>query len=256
MNTHSLDNTLQVSDSIVLSKNLADDIRFQYRRVRSQDLPLSSAPAVTVQGAFTTAAAGRARRRITRTTMSCRITLRSSGHALAELRSAAARVPGRELYQRRAQQRVHLRAALQIAWRAAPQQYTVTLINNICGAGDSVRCGAVLPGRLEGEPAVHLQLWSALGDAEPDPRQGRLGAARDWPMALEAEGTSSRRRCCARAMDGSISASRCPTARIDAGRPTSFRRSTTTLCRWVLVEMPNQQGLSWKSELLQSRTRR
>ena len=30
-----------------------DDIRFQYRRIRNQQLPLSSSPAVTVQGAFT-----------------------------------------------------------------------------------------------------------------------------------------------------------------------------------------------------------
>ena len=54
MNSHSFDNTLQLSDSIAMNKNLADDIRFQYRRVRSQDLPVSSAPAVTVQSAFTT----------------------------------------------------------------------------------------------------------------------------------------------------------------------------------------------------------
>jgi len=51
-NTHNLENTLQVSDSLVLSKNLVDDIRFQYRRIRNQQLPLSGLPTVTVQGAF------------------------------------------------------------------------------------------------------------------------------------------------------------------------------------------------------------
>ena len=51
-NTQSLENTLQVSDSLVLSKNLVDDIRFQYRRIRNQQLPQSSLPSVTVQGAF------------------------------------------------------------------------------------------------------------------------------------------------------------------------------------------------------------
>ncbi|HEY4379659.1 MAG TPA: carboxypeptidase regulatory-like domain-containing protein [Acidobacteriaceae bacterium] len=56
-NSHDLENTLQVSDSIVLSPYLVNDIRFQYRRVRSQTLPLSSAPAVTLQGAFTTGGA-------------------------------------------------------------------------------------------------------------------------------------------------------------------------------------------------------
>jgi hypothetical protein len=58
LNSHSFENTLQVSDSIVLSKSLADDIRFEYRRVRSQDLPVSSLPAVTVSGAFTTGGSG------------------------------------------------------------------------------------------------------------------------------------------------------------------------------------------------------
>jgi Carboxypeptidase regulatory-like domain len=51
--THSLDNTLQVSNSLVLGKNLVDDIRFQYRRIRNQQLPISNLPAVTLQGEFT-----------------------------------------------------------------------------------------------------------------------------------------------------------------------------------------------------------
>ena len=53
LNSHSFENTLQLSDSIVLSPSLVDDIRFEYRRVRSQDLPVSSSPAITLQGAFT-----------------------------------------------------------------------------------------------------------------------------------------------------------------------------------------------------------
>jgi uncharacterized membrane protein YgcG len=52
-NTHSLENTLQVSDSLVLSKILVDDIRFQYRRIRNQQLPVSALPTVSVSGAFT-----------------------------------------------------------------------------------------------------------------------------------------------------------------------------------------------------------
>ena len=53
-NTHSLENTLQVSDSLVLSPKLVDDIRFQYRRIRNQQFPQSGLPAVTLQGAFST----------------------------------------------------------------------------------------------------------------------------------------------------------------------------------------------------------
>lgn len=52
--THGFENTLQVSDSLVLSNNLVDDIRFQYRRIRNQQFPLSNLPSVSVQGAFNT----------------------------------------------------------------------------------------------------------------------------------------------------------------------------------------------------------
>ncbi len=52
-NTQSIENTLQVGDSIVLSKNLVDDVRFQYRRFRYQDIAQDTSPTVTVQGAFT-----------------------------------------------------------------------------------------------------------------------------------------------------------------------------------------------------------
>jgi hypothetical protein len=51
--THNVENTIQVSDSLVLSKNLVDDIRFQYRRIRNDTAPASLVPTVTVQGAFT-----------------------------------------------------------------------------------------------------------------------------------------------------------------------------------------------------------
>ncbi len=51
--THNIENTIQVSDSLVLSKNLVDDIRFQYRRIRNDTSPASLVPTVSVQGAFT-----------------------------------------------------------------------------------------------------------------------------------------------------------------------------------------------------------
>src|SRR5580704_12418066 len=51
-NTQSMENTLQVSDSVVLSKNLVDDIRFQYRRFRYQNIAQNDTPTVTVQGSF------------------------------------------------------------------------------------------------------------------------------------------------------------------------------------------------------------
>jgi hypothetical protein len=52
-NTQSMENTLQASDSLVLSKNIVDDIRFQYRRFRYQNIAQNDTPTIAVQGSFT-----------------------------------------------------------------------------------------------------------------------------------------------------------------------------------------------------------
>ncbi|HZZ37595.1 MAG TPA: carboxypeptidase regulatory-like domain-containing protein [Acidobacteriaceae bacterium] len=52
-NENDQENALQVSDSLVLSKNLVDDIRFQYRRLRDHSSAVSSAPSYSMQQAFT-----------------------------------------------------------------------------------------------------------------------------------------------------------------------------------------------------------
>ena len=52
INTHSLDNTIQIGDSLVLSPHLVDDIRFQYRRIRTQQSAQYNLPSYTVQGSF------------------------------------------------------------------------------------------------------------------------------------------------------------------------------------------------------------
>jgi hypothetical protein len=51
-NTKSIENTLQASDSLVLSNKIVDDIRFQYRRFRYQDIAQNASPTITVQGSF------------------------------------------------------------------------------------------------------------------------------------------------------------------------------------------------------------
>ncbi len=56
--THSFENTIQVSDSLVLSPTLVDDIRFQYRRIRNQQVPQSLLPTVELQGDFVTGGNG------------------------------------------------------------------------------------------------------------------------------------------------------------------------------------------------------
>lgn len=52
INTQNEENELQASDSLVLSPNFVDDIRFQYRRIRSAQAPVSTLPSVSVQGSF------------------------------------------------------------------------------------------------------------------------------------------------------------------------------------------------------------
>lgn len=47
------ENALQVSDSLVLSRNLVDDIRFQYRRVRDVTNALYNLPAYSMEQTFT-----------------------------------------------------------------------------------------------------------------------------------------------------------------------------------------------------------
>jgi len=50
---HNEENTLQASDSIVMSKNFVDNIRFRYRRIRNNQSSQYTIPSVTVSGAFT-----------------------------------------------------------------------------------------------------------------------------------------------------------------------------------------------------------
>ena len=52
MNSDNQENALQISDSWVLSKNLVDDIRFQYRRIRDASSAISNLPSYTVQEQF------------------------------------------------------------------------------------------------------------------------------------------------------------------------------------------------------------
>ncbi len=52
-NTHSIENTIQISDSQVFNAHLVNDTRFEYERDRDEQLPQDTSPTLTVQGAFT-----------------------------------------------------------------------------------------------------------------------------------------------------------------------------------------------------------
>lgn len=53
-NTTNTNNTIQASDSLILSQNLVDDIRFRYRHVSSTQQAQSALPSVTLSSQFTT----------------------------------------------------------------------------------------------------------------------------------------------------------------------------------------------------------
>jgi hypothetical protein len=48
------ENAFQISDTVVVNSHLLNETRFQWRRIRNEQTPSSFAPAVTLQGAFTT----------------------------------------------------------------------------------------------------------------------------------------------------------------------------------------------------------
>jgi hypothetical protein len=52
-NSHSTENTVQITDTQILSPTMVNETRFQYIRDSDNQLPLSFAPSLTVQGAFT-----------------------------------------------------------------------------------------------------------------------------------------------------------------------------------------------------------
>ncbi|MDQ1694149.1 MAG: hypothetical protein QOH85_1684 [Acidobacteriaceae bacterium] len=52
-NTHSTENTIQISDSQVINAHLVNETRFSYERDRDSQVPQDTSPTITVQGAFT-----------------------------------------------------------------------------------------------------------------------------------------------------------------------------------------------------------
>ena len=52
-NLHNEENQIQASDSMVLSRNFVDNIRFQYRHIRNNQIAQFTSPTVSVQGSFT-----------------------------------------------------------------------------------------------------------------------------------------------------------------------------------------------------------
>jgi hypothetical protein len=54
VNSTSAEHTVQISDTQILSTKVINETRFQYLRENSQDVPLSTAPTISVPGAFTT----------------------------------------------------------------------------------------------------------------------------------------------------------------------------------------------------------
>ena len=74
--TDNQEKAVQLWDSWTLSKNLVDDIRFQYRRIRDQTSAVSNLPSSRSRDNFPTAAAQTRPPKIMKTTTKCRIIFR------------------------------------------------------------------------------------------------------------------------------------------------------------------------------------
>ena len=162
-----MENTLQVSDSLVLSKKIVDDIRFQYRRFRYQNIAQNDTPTVSVQGSFL---AGGNNGGVVR-----------DNQDIFELQNYFAAAEGNHSLNFGARLRAYRDAdyttggtngeynfvSLQAYLQNQPQKLSGDADQSIHSPRDSLRCRAFLPGRLEGKPALYLQLRTALGNAKP-----------------------------------------------------------------------------------------
>ena len=70
------ENTLQISDTQVLSANTINETRFQYVRDRDDQVAQNTSPTITVQGAFTGGGSNAGIVRDNQDRLSCRITPR------------------------------------------------------------------------------------------------------------------------------------------------------------------------------------
>ena len=246
-NTHSLENTLQVSDSLVLSKNLVDDIRFQYRRIRNQQLPLSGLPAVTVQGAFINGGSN-----------SGTVEDHQDDY---ELQNYFAGAKGRHSLNFGTRLRAYRDANYTDA--GANSAYIFSTTANYLAAHRS---------NIPLLSSINIVARAILFDAalfyqddwKLSPRftfsygvrwesQNRIHDKDDWAPRVtlayalgKARRKNSRQRpCCVQAMDGSTSDSRYPTASDRRrGRPISSRPFTITLCRSALREPQISEGIT------------
>ena len=152
-----------MSDSLILSENLVDDIRFQYRRIRNQQMPFSTLPTVSVQGAFTNGGSNSGTVEDHQDDYELQDYFTGSKGAHALNFGARLRAYRDANYTNGGSNSSYVFASVANYLAGTPNQYSVTLIHNASGARDSFRCGALLSGRLEDKPALHVELWRCDG---------------------------------------------------------------------------------------------
>lgn len=129
-NSTFIDNVLQVSDSLILNKNLVDDIRFQYHRSHNEQSAVSSLPSVTLSGQFATGGNSSQATRDTSndTTLQDYFTGSLGNHALSF--GGRLRTYAEDNYTNAGSNGAYTFSTLQQYEAGAPSRYSYTKINN------------------------------------------------------------------------------------------------------------------------------
>ncbi len=188
--TTAVEPTVQISDTQIISSRVINEVHLEYQLDKSGSTPVSTAPAVSVQGSFngggTTVGPSTDRSTHVEVQNYTSIQLQKNfirfGGRLRYNRDANAPASSKQLYIQ-----LHSDCRLRPRWKwrhlflserhrqpVQPDPYRES------GNCRSHRHRLIRRGRLEGEAEPYLQLWSSLRGAEPD----RLRSQRLRPAAL------------------------------------------------------------------------
>ena len=171
-NGHNEENTLQASDSIVMSKNFVDNIRFRYRRIRNNQSAQYTIPSVTVSGAFTDGGSNSGSVRDNQDDYEVQDYFTGSKGRHALNFGGRLRAYRDANYSNAGTNGSYTFTSLSDYLAKTPQQYQGhgRQQQSIHRPRYPVRSRPLLSGRLCHQSQIHLQLWPALGNTKRNSR--------------------------------------------------------------------------------------